>query len=95
MLISGKLSSCFRNLILAFVICVICGDCFGQESSSGPVRVRIFSLRNMTADSGKEFLSAAGVGGTVVTIPGTSALSVTGRADELVYASSIFRLVDS
>ncbi|MCE5340825.1 MAG: hypothetical protein LLF92_06815 [Planctomycetaceae bacterium] len=59
-----------------------------------PVRVRIFSMRNITAQQAKDFLTASKIPGSAVIIPGTSALSVTTDPQMLVYAGNLLKLVD-
>lgn len=59
------------------------------------VRVRIFTLRNISAERAKEYLTTAQVADTIVVIPNTTALSVAGKPEELVYATVVLKLVDS
>ncbi|MBN1787859.1 MAG: hypothetical protein JW806_05630 [Sedimentisphaerales bacterium] len=69
-------------------------EAIGQDLHQ-PVRVRIFTLRNITAQRAKEYLSLSDVADTVVAIPGTSAISVTGNPEQLVYVSTVLKLVDA
>ncbi len=66
-----------------------------QQNIRQPIRVRIFNMQNITAEQAKDYLARAGVGDTVVIIPGTTAVSVTASPEELVFATSILKLVDS
>ncbi|MHB0945794.1 MAG: secretin N-terminal domain-containing protein [Sedimentisphaerales bacterium] len=65
------------------------------EQNSQLVRVRIFTLRNISAEQAKEYLAASQIADTVVVIPNTTAISVAGKPEELVYATNILKLVDS
>ncbi|MDD5011535.1 MAG: hypothetical protein PHQ00_05380, partial [Phycisphaerae bacterium] len=66
-----------------------------QQNLRQPIRVRIFNMQNITAEQAKDYLASTQVGGTVVVIPGTTAVSVTASPEELVFATSILNLVDS
>jgi len=66
-----------------------------QQNLKQPIRVRIFNMHIITAQQAKDYLSAVQVGDTVVIIPSTTAVSVTAIPEELVFASSILKLVDS
>jgi len=88
----------FITTTVAFVLCgsfvfaserVIAG---GVET--GPARYRVFSLKCISAEQGKKYLSEAGIG-TVSQLPGANALLVTAQAAELIKASTILRLVDA
>jgi general secretion pathway protein D len=60
-----------------------------------PIRVRIFTLRSITAQQAKEYLGLAQIADTVLAIPGTTAMSVTGSPEQLVYATTVIKLVDA
>ncbi len=66
-----------------------------QQNLRQPIRVRIFNMQNITAEQAKNYLTRAQVGDTVVVIPSTAAVSVTASPEELVFATSILKLVDS
>ena len=71
--------------------------CIAQENQDlhQPIRVRIFTLRNITAQQAKDYLVLAQIADTILAIPGTTAVSVTGKPEELVQAGTILKLVDS
>jgi type II secretory pathway component GspD/PulD (secretin) len=52
-------------------------------------------MRNITAPQAKDYLSQVQVADAVVVIPGTTAVSVTASPEQLVYATSVLKLVDS
>jgi type II secretory pathway component GspD/PulD (secretin) len=62
------------------------GDC-------EPARYRVFSLRHISAQKGKEFLAEAKIG-TVSKLPGANMLLVTAQPQQLIKASAILKLVD-
>ncbi len=64
-----------------------------QEASALP-RYRVFSLRHISAERGKEYLAELGIG-TVSQLPGAKALLVTAEPEELLKASVILGLVDA
>ncbi len=66
-----------------------------QQDLRQPIRVRIFTLHNITAQQAKEYLGLAQIVDTVLAIPGTTAVSVTGSPEQLVYASTVIKLVDA
>jgi len=66
----------------------------GQDFNE-PVRVRIFSMRNISSQQAKNYLVTSQVTDSVVAIPGTNAVSVTASPQQLVYATSILKIVDS
>jgi len=57
-------------------------------------RYRVFTLKNISAQQGKNILADANVG-TVSQLPGSNTLLVTAQPVELIKASAILRLVDS
>ncbi|MDD5134776.1 MAG: secretin N-terminal domain-containing protein [Phycisphaerae bacterium] len=66
-----------------------------QQQTAQIIRVRIFTLRNISAETAKEYLRDASIASTVVAIPNTTAISVTAGPQELVKASTVLRLVDA
>ncbi len=66
-----------------------------QQDFSQPIRVRIFSLRDITTQQAKDYLQSAQIADTVLAIPGTNAISVTGSPQQLVHASTVIKLVDA
>jgi len=69
-------------------------DIRSEAEASGLARYRVFPLKHITAEKGKEFLAEAQIG-TVSQLPGGNALLVTAQHRELIKASAILRLVDS
>jgi type II secretory pathway component GspD/PulD (secretin) len=83
------------SLLFIFVFTVnVCSLPLWAAEVNGPVRVRIFPMRNITAQQGKDFLTASKLSGSAVVIPGTTALSVTSDPQTLVYAGNLLKLVD-
>ena len=84
-------------LLLSAVISIsdICIAEENQQDLHQPIRVRIFTLRNITAQQAKDYLEQAQIVDTILAIPGTTAVSITGSPEQLVYASTIIRLVDA
>lgn len=66
-----------------------------QQDLHQPIRVRIFNLRQISAQQAKDYLQSAQVADTVLPIPGTAAVSVTGNPEQLVNASTVIKLVDT
>ncbi|MFZ2147964.1 MAG: secretin N-terminal domain-containing protein [Sedimentisphaerales bacterium] len=62
-----------------------------QDTSEPPFRV--FPLKYISVEQGKRYLTEVGIG-TVSHIPGSAALLVTAKPDELIKAMSILNLVD-
>ncbi|MHC4185307.1 MAG: hypothetical protein ACYSR4_05170 [Planctomycetota bacterium] len=95
-------------LILAAVVVLGCGYLLAAESTEPnlaeplssrepartDMRYRVFSLRHISAEKGKEFLAEAKIG-TVSNLSGTDMLLVTALPKELIKASAILKLVDS
>jgi general secretion pathway protein D len=84
-------------LLLSAVISIsdICIAEENQQDLHQPIRVRIFTLRNIGAQQAKDYLEQAQIVDTVLAIPGTTAVSITGSPEQLVYASTVIRLVDA
>ncbi len=57
-------------------------------------RYRVFSLRKVTPEQGRQYLADANIG-TVSQIPGTATLLVTGSGEDLVKAAALLKLVDT
>ncbi|MGB8226064.1 MAG: secretin N-terminal domain-containing protein, partial [Sedimentisphaerales bacterium] len=87
------------SVLLLLVIIPINDICAAQEKQPDSpqqfVRVRIFTLRNITAQQAKDYLQSAQIADTVLAIPGTTAISVAGSPEQLVYASTVVKLVDA
>ena len=77
--------------VLAMNVCALSAP----QDINQPIRVRIFNMRNITAQQAKDYLAQAQVADTVVIIPGTTAVSVTASPEQLVHATSVLKLVDS
>ncbi|NIA16765.1 MAG: hypothetical protein GWO86_00275 [Planctomycetes bacterium] len=85
---------------LALTVCVLLVNiqlCRGGDNTANTsaVRARIFTLNNISAQEGREYLKKLAIGETVLPIPGTRAMSVTGNSLELVRAATVLNLVDS
>ncbi len=65
-----------------------------HANKADPPRYRVFPLRHISAEQGKEYLTQLGIG-TVSQLPSPNTLLVTGIASELVKASAILELVDA
>ncbi|MHC4498998.1 MAG: secretin N-terminal domain-containing protein, partial [Planctomycetota bacterium] len=95
-------------LILAAIVVLGCGYLLAAESTEpnlgeplssreparADMRYRVFSLRHISAEKGKEFLAEAKIG-TVSHLSGTNMLLVTALPKELIKAGAILKLVDS
>jgi len=74
---------------------MLSGSClWAAEADSGPARYRVFSLRHISAEKGKEYLAQAKIG-TVSQLPGAEMLLVTAQPRELIKAGAILGLVDA
>ncbi|MFA5293099.1 MAG: secretin N-terminal domain-containing protein [Phycisphaerae bacterium] len=89
--LQGAMLSLFL-IISALNVCALSAK--GQDFNE-PVRVRIFSMQNISSQQAKNYLVTSQVTDSVVAIPGTNAVSVTASPQQLVYATSILKLVDS
>ena len=85
----------------SFFICIVTAFVFSsylfasqKSGSSDPGRTRVFVLKNISAESGKKYLSSIGVD-TVSQIPDSNTILVTAQQRELLNASAVLRLVDS
>jgi general secretion pathway protein D len=65
-----------------------------QQGVSEAMEFKIFPLKYISVEQGKKYLIEAGVGTTVSPFPGTAALLVTAKSDELIKAMTILNLVD-
>ena len=65
-----------------------------EKADSRPVRYRVFSLRHIPADKGKEYLAQFKIG-TVSQLPGANTLLVTASPRQLIKASAIMKFVDA
>jgi len=87
-----------RYSITALVVAVLLWCNFvlaeGQDDKSEAVKHKIFTLRNISAQQGKEYLDELGIG-TVSQLPGTDALLITAQPYELTKAVAILQVVDA
>ena len=88
-------------ILICAVTVVLCGSfVFASEAAAvddvetGPARYRVFSLKRISAEQGKKYLTDTKLG-TVSRLPNTNALLVTAQPRELIKASAILRLVDA
>ncbi len=65
-----------------------------EKVDSGLARYKVFSLRHISAQKGKEYLGQIHLG-TVSQLPGANMLLVTGSPQELIKAGAILKLVDA
>ena len=65
-----------------------------QEANYELKRYRVFSLRHISAEQGKDYLAQAKIG-TVSQLPGGNTLLVTAEPADLIKASAILGLVDA
>ncbi len=80
--------------MLSFVSVVVNAAESGQANGPKAARYRVFSLRHISAETGKQYLADVGTG-TATALPGTETLLVTASQEDLVKASAVLRLVDS
>ncbi len=80
-------------LALTFLLLSNCPFAAAQGTSES-ARFRVFPLKHISVEQGKKYLAEAEIG-TVSHLSGTTALLVTGPADELIKAKAILGLVDS
>lgn len=83
-------------LFISLVISIpyVCAYSAPQDMNQ-PIRVRIFSMRNISAQQAKDYLAQAKITDSAVAIPGTNAISVTASPEQLIYATNVIKLVDS
>jgi len=65
-----------------------------QKDGLGPVGVKGFSLKHISAQKGKQFLAELKLG-TVSQLPGTNMLLLTARPGEITRAATLLELVDA
>ncbi len=65
-----------------------------QQGASERVEYKIFPLKYISVEQGKRYLTEAGIGTTVSPFPGSAALLVTAKPDELIKVMTILNLVD-
>jgi len=65
-----------------------------QQGVSEAMEFKIFPLKYISVEQGKNYLIEAGTGTTVSPFPGTAALLVTAKPDELIKVMTILNLVD-
>jgi type II secretory pathway component GspD/PulD (secretin) len=84
----------YTNLMLfIFALAAFENYVFAADANQ-PIRVRIFSMRTISAQQAKDFLAQCNIFNSVI-IPGTNAVSVTANPTELVYASNVLKVVDT
>ncbi|MCK4753390.1 MAG: hypothetical protein KAS75_08080 [Planctomycetes bacterium] len=88
--------SCCRFFVFILAISLLFSSSYlhaenNVKSSSG--RYRVFSLKQISAQQGKDYLKKADIG-TVSILPSPNTLLVTAQARELVKAAAIIKLVD-
>ena len=66
----------------------------GQAGEAGLSRYRVFSLKHISAEQGKEYLTQFGIE-TVSLLPSPNTLLVTASAAELIKVSSVLEIVDA
>jgi type II secretory pathway component GspD/PulD (secretin) len=95
--ISSKRHRAKGPLFIFFIALAInfCSSLASAADPNQPIRVRIFSLRNISAQQAKDFLAESKISNSSVIIPGTNAISVTASPESLVYASNLLKLVDT
>ncbi len=98
MLSNKRITGWWRRFVLISVVSIllfgsyeICGQ---QENGSKLPRYRVYRLRYISGERGKQYLTDVGVG-TVSQIPAGNTLLVTADQMDLIKASSIIKLVDS
>ncbi|HUU16429.1 MAG TPA: secretin N-terminal domain-containing protein [Sedimentisphaerales bacterium] len=65
-----------------------------QQGDSERVEYKIFPLKYISVEQGRKYLIEAGIGTTVSAFPGSPALLVTAKPDELIKVMTILNLVD-
>lgn len=65
-----------------------------QKDALGPVGVKGFSLKHISAQQGRQFLAGLKLG-TVSQLPGTNMLLLTARPGEITKAAAVLELVDA
>ena len=65
-----------------------------QKNALGPVGVKGFSLKHISAQQGRQFLAGLKLG-TVSQLPGTNMLLLTARPGEITKAAAVLELVDA
>jgi len=88
-----------RVFVAVFAIIILLSGGYvliaGQQKDTIELnRYRVFTLKNISAQKGKNILADANVG-TVSQLPGSNTLLVTAQPVELIKASAILRLVDA
>ncbi|MFC1738214.1 secretin N-terminal domain-containing protein [Planctomycetota bacterium] len=86
-----------RTFIIGLITVVLSGSVNAPAQEKLPqslARYRVFSLKNISAQKGKEFLEKLEIG-TVSKLPNSNTLLVTALSDDLIKASTILELMDS
>jgi len=97
----GRAKKRLAGLVFCFLVFLCGGLVFaaeqapkGQADKAGPPRYRVFTLRHITAEQGRGYLTQLEIG-TVSQLPGPNTLLVTASAEELIKADAILELVDA
>jgi len=84
-----------RFLVLTVTLLSFSNNLFaGQQGTSEPAQYKVFPLKYISVEQGKKYLADIRIG-TVSHIPGSAALLVTAKPNELIKAMTIMNLVDS
>ncbi len=84
-----------RFLVVSLALLLFCTNLLAaQQGVSQGVEYKIFPLKYISVEQGKKYLTEAGIGTTVSPFPGSAALLVTAKPDELIKAMTILNLVD-
>ncbi len=87
-----------KTLVFIFGMLAVLGGHFvfaaEQDSAYKLRRYRVFPLRHISAEQGKDYLAQAGIG-TASQLPGANTLLVTAEPADLIKASAILNLVDA
>jgi type II secretory pathway component GspD/PulD (secretin) len=93
---AGRPGVVFFGFVFCFLVFLCGGLVFAAEhaNKAGPPRYRVFPLRHISAEQGKEYLTQLEIG-TVSQLPSPNTLLVTASASELLKISAILELVDA
>lgn len=87
-----------RVLVVLMAVTLFSGGSYlfaaDQKDALGPVGVKAFSLKHISAQQGKQFLAGLKLG-TVSQLPGTNMLLLTARSGEITKAAAVLELVDA
>jgi len=95
MMAKQRISCGGRFLVVSVVLLLFSNYLLAaQQGVSEAMEFKIFPLKYISVEQGKKYLIEAGTGTTVSPFPGTAALLVTARPDELIKVMTILNLVD-